>query len=286
MNAPTLSPQPPTAGAPTDPTADVTEVLPPPTTPPPTPPMSPPAGAPGPARRRSGGHIAALIIGCLLLLPGLGSLAGGTTALTAQAFATDDDGYFTASIDRVGSDGVAIVANDLWLNGDAEFDDPWFVEWLDVDVRLQATGAGPTDDVFIGIARSADVERYLADHAYDEIVDVERGTPILGDVPGDASNEAELAAPAAQDFWVASSAGSGEQQLEWSVRNGRWSVVAMNADSSPGVEVDVDGGVRSGLITPIGVGLVGGGLLVTAGAVTLIIIGARGRRRQDAPDPS
>ncbi len=277
MDAPTISPSGP-ATEPTDTLDERTDVLPPPTAPPPTPPAAPGEGpAPGPARRRSGGHIAALIIGCILLLPGLGSLAGGTTALTAQAFATDDDGYFTASIDRVDSDGVAVVANDLWLDGDAEFDDPWVVEWLDVDVRLRATGAGSTDDVFIGIARSADVERYLADSGYDEIVEIDRRSPVLVEVPGDL----EIAPPTSQDFWVASASGEGEQELEWSVRNGRWAVVAMNADGAPGVEVDVDGGVRSGLVTPIGVGLIIGGLLVTAGAVTLIIIGARGRRQSN-----
>lgn len=277
MDAPTL--------APTDPPRDTdadTGVLPPPTAPPPTPPTAPPFGegpTPGPARRRSGGHIAALIIGCVLLLPGLGGLAGGTTALTAQAFATDDDGYFTASVDRLSSDGVAIVASDLWLDGDADFDDPWVVEWLDVDVRLRATGAGPTDEVFVGIARTADVERYLAGIGYDELVEVRHGVPLMVEVPGDVSGELGVAAPTDEDFWVASTAGAGEQELEWSVRNGRWTIVAMNADGSPIVEVDVDAGVRSGLITPVGVAMIIGGLLVTAGAVVLIVVGARGRRQ-------
>jgi hypothetical protein len=55
-------------------------------------------------------------------------------------------------------------------------------------------------------------------------------------------------------------------------------VVIMNQDGSPDVAADVEVGVRSGAITPIGVVLiVFGGVTLIAGVV-LIVIGARGRR--------
>jgi hypothetical protein len=219
------------------------------------------------------------VTGALLLLPGVGILAGGSALAIGQAVATDDDGYFTYTLDRVESDGVAIATNDLWDEHAADEDWPWALDWVDLDVRLRVTGAAATDDVFVGIARTADVERWLDGVAHSEVVDIDHRAPEYRQVAGATT----LGSPLDEDFWVASASGSGEQEVTWAARGGRWSVVVANADGSPAVAADVQFGARSDAITPIAVTLIVlGGLTLTV-AIALIVIGVRGRRTPPRP---
>lgn len=263
-----------------------TSTLPPPSAPPTTPPAPPrvptptPPPRPTPPRReRTAAHVVAIVIGGLLLLPGLGLLAGGSAAVAGQAWATDD-GFFEASLDRVGSDGSAVATSDLWLDGHVEgtHDGPtWLLDVLDVEMRLGVVGAGPTDEVFVGIARSADVDRYLADVDHSRVVEIDHRTPRYVEMAGpDAADP-----PVDQDFWAVSASGGGEQELTWEARGGSWSVVVMNADGTAGVGADIDVGFRSGAITPIAVTMIVVGGLVIATAVVLIVVGVRGRRSVD-----
>ena len=248
---------------------------------PPQPQVTPPPSRPTSRRERTPGHIIAIVFGCLLLLPGMGLLAGGTTVAIGQAVATDSDGYFRFTLDRLDSDGVAVATTDLWLDdveGDAS---PWVFDFLDVDLRLRVQGAGDSDDIFVGIARSADVERYLDDAAYSEIVEVDNHAPRYEQVIGDGAVEP----PAEQNFWTASATGTGEQELDWQARGGRWSVVVMNADGSPGVAADVEVGARSGAVTPVAISLIVAGGIITLIAGSMIIVGARGRRRMPVEAP-
>jgi hypothetical protein len=239
----------------------------------------PPARSPrARTRTRNAGHIVAIIVGCLLLVPGLGMATGGAAAAIGQAVATDEDGYFRFTLDRVESTGVAIATTDLWLDdveGDAS---PWVFDFLDVDLRLRVDGAGASDEVFVGIARSADVEAYLADAAFSEVIRVDNRAPRYQQIDGERS----IDPPTDQDFWTVSASGSGEQQLDWEARGGRWSVVVMNADGAPAVAADVEVGARSGAVTPVAIGLLVIGGLVTAAALVLIVAGARGRRSDGA----
>ncbi|MEM8621390.1 MAG: hypothetical protein AAGF73_16890 [Actinomycetota bacterium] len=245
------------------------------------PPPLPPPAPPTPAGGRRGRHIAALIIGIVALIPGVGALAGGTTALVAQGVATDEDGYFVEVIDGIADPGVAIASDDLWVTLDGKGHDgdaPRILEWLDVDARLRVDAVGE-QEVFAGIARASDVERYLDGVEYGRIVELDKGAAQVINIAGSTA----IAAPAEQDFWVESTSGAGEQVLEWDVRPGRWAVVVMNADASPGVDVDVEAGLRSGAITPVAITLLIGGALVTAGAVAAIVFRARGDRRRRTP---
>lgn len=235
----------------------------------------PDAVEPGPpVSRRGGWHIAAIVVGALMLLPASGILTGGVALTVANEVATDD-GYFDGSLDRVESNGVAIAAVDLWEQAADDEDWPWVLDWLDLDIRLRVVGAGPTDDVFVGIARSADVERYLDDVEYSRVVDFDNSFPSYVEQTG----VAVIGAPGEQDFWVASSAGSGEQELTWEASGGNWSAVVMNADGSPDVAGDVEIGLRSGAITPIGVTMIVVGAVMLITSITLLVVGIRGRRR-------
>ncbi len=225
-------------------------------------------------RKRSAGHIVAIVIGCLTLLPGLGILTGGTALAIAQAAATDDDGYFRFTLDRVESDGVAIATTHLWLDDVDNEAGPWVFDWLDLDLRLRVEGAAATDDVFVGIARSADVQRYLSRIDHTEVTGLDNRTPEYRQIAGISTIES----PLDQDFWTVSTSGEGEQELTWDARGGRWSVVVMNADGSPDVSADIEVGARSDAVTPIAITLIVFGGLTTGLAIALIVIGLRGRR--------
>ncbi len=216
-----------------------------------------------------------------MIVPGLGLVMGGGAIALAQAVATDDDGYFHFTLDRIESDGVAIATTDMWL-GDVEGDaSPWVLDWLDLDLRLRVDGANTTDDVFVGIARTADVERYLeaADHTL--VIEVDNHTPLYREVDGTR----RVGSPLDQPFWTASASGPGEQELTWNARGGRWSVVVMNTDGSPLVAADVEIGARSGAVTPIAIALLVIGGIVTAAAIALIVVGGRGRRSPSSDQP-
>lgn len=236
-------------------------------------PSTPQSPSPGPAprpRRHSVGHVVAIVIGALALLPGLGLLTGGTALAIAQA--ASDDGYFTFTPDRVATDGVAVITDDAWL--DADDGGPWVLDWLDLDVRLRAEGADATDDVFVGIARTADVEAYLDGATYSVVDEIDGRDVRYREETGDA----EVTAPDELDIWVASASGTGEQELTWEARGGRWTVVVMNADASAELAADVEVGARSNAVTPIAVTLIVFGGLTVLGSVALIVVGARGRR--------
>ncbi len=244
----------------------------------PAPTPSAPASATRPPRRRGAGHIVSIVAGSLLLLPALGLVVGGGAVAIAQAVATDDDGYFNTTFESVESSGVAVTTTDLWFDG--EDATPWLLDWIDLDLRLQVDDAAPDGDVFVGIARSSDVERYLAGASHSNVTDIVDHTPRYRQVEGGAP----VAPPADQDFWVATASGTaddgtGGRRLDWHARGGRWSIVVMNADGSPGVDADVAFGARSDAVTPIAVTMLVVGGILTISAIVLIVMGARGRRR-------
>lgn len=235
------------------------------------------------------GRIVALVIGSLVALFGLVLLLGA--AVIGLALLVErDDGYFDITLDRIDSDSSAVATDDITFGSDPD-DLDWLLDALDVDVRLRATSADG-NEVFIGIARSAEVDAYLGGAEHDVVVEVDGDTPVLRRVEG----RGRLAPPDQQDFWQASASGPGTQLIEWEATGGRFEVLVMNADASAGVLVDVEVGLRAGVLTPIAIALLIFGLLFALGGTALIVFGGVGLRtppdvdrgeptRPDAPTP-
>ena len=222
-------------------------------------------------------RIVAIVIGSLLLLPGLGMFLGGGALGLAYAFGRDD-GYFEVSLDRVQSTTVAVTAEDLDLT--AEPGDPdWLLRALDVDIRLNVFRVDPDDELFVGIGPEADVDAYLAGAAHDEIQDLDGLSPDYRRRRGGD----EIEPPTEQDFWTASANGPGDPILLWEAQSGRWAFVLMNADGSPGVAADVDVGARSDFVLPLVVILLALGAVVIAGGVALIVTAVSRHRAEQPP---
>ena len=71
----------------------------------------------------------------------------------------------------------------------------------------------------------------------------------------------------------------GEQTLTWDAEFGRWTAVVMNADAGQGVDVEADAGLKLDWAIWPGLGALVVGLLMTAGAVVVILLIGRGASR-------
>jgi len=110
-----------------------------------------------------------LVIGILLALMGLPLLLGGLGLGWAVATQRDDDGFFSTPTEQLSTQTVALSSEVVNL-GKAGPNDWWADHHL-ATVRLSARSEGARA-VFIGIAPSADVARYLGSASYDEISDL------------------------------------------------------------------------------------------------------------------
>ena len=222
------------------------------------------------------GKIVLLVVGSVAALLALGLTLGGGVLIGIHATERDDTGYYATSTERFQTATYALTSEQLDLGADVRASD-WDALGS-VTVRIVAASAGG-GGVFVGVGRHDDVDRYLAASAHDEVTDVSFG-------PFEAryrhqSGEVRPAPPTAQPFWAASASGPGRQTLTWEVESGEWDVVIMNADAAPGVTVDVQVGARTGLLLPIGIGLLLAGLAVGAAAATALLVAMR----KPAPEP-
>jgi hypothetical protein len=208
------------------------------------------------------GKIALITIGSLAAMLAAALLTGSVWLFNAN---TDSVGYVVSGKHQVATDSYAFASKELDVNGD--------FDWLyDRGPKLRVRGESKKP-LFIGVARSDEVERYLAGVAHEQVTDLDLDTFAL--TSERRIGTSDPAAPAGQTFWAASVQGAGPQTLVWDGGYGQWSVVVMNADASPGVAAGLSFGAHIPHLTWIGIGgAIGGGLLAVA-AAGLIILGVR-----------
>ncbi len=222
------------------------------------------AGSPHPRPNWTAARVTGLVFTAIGGLIGLALLIGGIAVLAAYAFGRDDDGYFTSDRKELRSSGYAITSGDIDLGAD-EFD--WAPDDVLGKVRLQvASGNGKS--IFVGIGSDEDVHRYLAGVAHGELVDFDGRRPELEPHAGGRPR----APPGGRRFWVAKAEGTGEQAVAWDAEFGRWTAVVMNADGTRAVDVEADAGIRLGWVAWAGLGMLVIGLLMTAGAVIVVLL--------------
>jgi len=234
------------------------------------PPRVPPAPATAGPTRWTAGRIVALVMGALLAVCSVGLLGAGGTALWADLSRRDAAGYVTTDPHAFSTGGSALATETIELGNPG-------IEWLYSrvvlgEVRIRITPADPGSTVFVGIGPTADVQRYLAGASYTLISDYWGGTTEA--VAGGTAPSV----PAEEGFWVASATGSGPQTLTWDPANGSWTVVVMNGDARPVVDVSADLGAEMPSLMGIAVGSLVLGAIVLIGGV-LLIVGAIRRAR-------
>jgi len=249
-----------------------------PPAPPAGPPGAPPATTETAVRGWSAGPISVLVIGTIVVLAGLGMVAAGGAMLWADQTQRDSQGYLSVT-DELETASYALVAEDIDFR--ATGPKALYPSSILDEARIEATSLSG-GSVFVGIGRSADVDRYLQGTGYAVVDDAWDSS--LSRHPGGPP----ATAPTEQGFWVASSAGNGSQSLTWDVREGQWTAVVMRADARAGVAVRAGVGARIPSLPWIGAGVLGAGalFLVFGGGLIVGAITRASRRRPPAPAAS
>lgn len=221
----------------------------------------------------TGGRVATLVLGTLLVLVALVLLGAGGTGLWAD-LTQREAGYVTTGEHQFSTAGSALATESTHLGSPG-------VGWLYSPgllgkVRIRVTPVSDGLPLFVGIGRLSDVDRYLAgvnhtvisDFFGNKVKTVDGGTP--------------ASAPGTQHFWVASSSGTGPQTLKWNPHGGSWTVVVMNANAKPGLGVRADLGARFPAALWIAIGLSIAGAVFLAGGALLVVGALRGRHTGEA----
>jgi hypothetical protein len=224
-----------------------------------------------------------MIAGAVTSLLALTALVVGGVTLWLDA-KKDDQGFISTRTHSFDTRTAALASENLDVNLDG-------AEWLvnqdhygKLRLKVESRDGKP---VFVGVARTSDVTRYLHGVAHSTVTDVEA-------FPFDASSRDHGGArratpPARSHIWAASSTGDGRQTLNWKVDDGNWSIVVMNADGSPGVHTGVSAGAKVAYLAAIGWSSVGIGVLLLAGAAGLFVLSSRPprpRASRPAADPA
>ena len=240
-----------------------------PASPPPGPPGVPvspaPSAPPGRPAERAGwtvGRVIALVAGSVLALASV-VLLGGSGAV-AWADHEQQGGYLSTGTATYSTRGYALASDPVRLHGG------WsWLGWLVGDVRIRVTATSPARAVFVAIAPTADVSRYLTGVSYATVT-------AFGDQ--DAAQHPGIAAPASPATavdWSMRAEGPGRQTLRWTARAGDWTVVVMNPDGSPGVAMRADMGVSAPALPWLATGLLVAGVMAGLLAAVLILIPVR-----------
>jgi hypothetical protein len=214
------------------------------------------------------GRIALVVTGALAALLASGLLLGGGLALYGEA-EKDRDGYLTTDAERfeAGTRALATENLDVDIGG---------IDTGDLGkVRLEAESRDGKD-LFVGIARTSDVERYLTGVPHTTVDDVEAGP--FDDFHADYTRHAGQGHPESPEhagIWAASNQGAGPQALDWEIEDGDWSVVVMNADGSLGVDADISAGADLPFLDELGWTALGSGAFALIAGIALMTLGIR-----------
>lgn len=203
-------------------------------------------------------RIVVVVATCALAVLAIVLLTGGGWALWKDRVDRDGSGFVSIGNNDLRTETHAIV-------GDLRGDGPgWFYGSSVLgDARVRATS--PSDHpLFVGIARKDDVARYLRGAGYATIDNFE--------VRSDTTHAggAVSSPPSTEQFWAASTEGTGQQTLRWTPRDGDWQIVFMNADAGSGVVVHGDASAKLPILPWLAVGLLAAGATAALSSAWLV----------------
>jgi hypothetical protein len=215
---------------------------------------------------RGVGRVLMIVLGSLGTLIAIVLLASGVGLVWADTTQRDDDGYFTSRAENLSTSSYALTHEGFELRDTPD----WIVDRLGT-VRLHAT-AVDNSPLFVGIAPEADLDRYLAGVAHEEIDRLEHDAPYSIETRLRAGG-APASTPVRQTIWAASATGPGAQTVSWEVADGNWAFLVMNADGSRAVAADIELGVDVEWLLELGLALVAGGVFVGLASAAMISFG-------------
>jgi hypothetical protein len=153
-------------------------------------------------------------------------------------------------------------------------------------LRLSAAPIQGTAGVFVGIARAADVDRYLAGVATERVTDLNVDPYSITGIRH--SGRLTAAPPAAQRFWVAQASSTRTAaEINWKIRDGQYRLVVMNTNGHSGFASTSAIGLTIPNITIYAIaGLLLGLLMAGGGTALLIRATPQPRTSANAPSPT
>ena len=215
------------------------------------------------------GRIALVVTGAVAALVSTALIVGGIAALWGDS-QKDSDGYLTTKSQQFESSGRALATDNLDVDlGDAD----WLADSDDlgrIEITAQSRDHRP---LFVGLARTSDVEEYLAGVPHSTVTDVDV-SPFEADYERHGGNRHPVS-PEHAGIWEASSPGRGEQSIDGEIEAGDWAIVVMNADGSLGVDADISAGANVPFLDELGWSAVGSGAFALILSVGLIALAVR-----------
>jgi hypothetical protein len=201
-----------------------------------------------------------IVIGSILALIGaLIALAGGTTLALFGS-----DGELETGTNRVATPTSALVSEVAKLEDTSDAGKVLG----DLNIRINTQ----PDDVFVGVGRARDVDRYLQGAPIDRVRDFDVDPFRLKTTRRDGSATPEP--PGDQSFWVAQTKNG---TMSWKLQDGDYRFVIMKSDGRRNVVTDASFAIAVPHISTIAlIVLIVGGLMFVGG-MTLVLLGARRR---------
>jgi hypothetical protein len=218
----------------------------------------------------SAGKVIMAIIGAILGLVAAALVTAGVVLLWAHGTQRNTDGFYEARTVSLATDTYALITGPIDLV--AARPTAWFPSSQLATLRFEAEPT-ETSSVFMGIGPEDEVVSYLEGVGLAEVL---RTSPFTEEVAyRTVEGDAPPGPPGEQDFWVASAEGEGTQTVTWDLESGEWTGVIMNVDGSAGVSADFNAGARVGILLPIAIGLVVGGIVLGVLAIVMLVLAIR-----------
>ena len=224
-----------------------------------------------PQQTGGGGRVLLLVLGSIAAIFALLTLAGGCALVAIDQTQRDDDGFIMSPSEDFSSPTYAIVSESAELDTDGA---EWALDAFLGTVRVRSESERP---VFVGIAREADVARYLGDVERDVVSDLEDEPRYEREDGG-----APAGPPGDETFWAAKASGTGSRRSSGTPEDGDWQLVLMSEDASRGVSSELAIGAELDSVLWIGVALIAVGALLALAAALAITAGIRRGRRAPA----
>lgn len=222
-----------------------------------------------------------LVFGMLFILGAFLALLAGGAMVWASQFRKDAEGFHVTESMEMKSDSYAITSQAIEIDRGASK----ALYWLGMDtIKVEVESGMSSLPLFVGIAESQDVRGYLRDVEHEEVTDIEV-------FPSEfkhrlVAGSAQPQPLGSQRFWLQKAEGTGPQRIEFDLEEGEYTIVAMNADASPGVNVEVIFGIKaSGVLLALGIIFILIGLAALAAGLVMVIFGARSRPQRIPPPP-
>jgi hypothetical protein len=218
-----------------------------------------------------------IVVGIVLLVIAVPVVIAGTVLLALFG----SGGDLRSGPHQVTAPGRALISSVAEIKDSSDAREFLGNTRLEIEGTARSAGHG----VFVGVAPAADVDRYLAGADVDVVqnFDLAPFTLTTDRRPGTAAP----AAPGAQGFWVArAEATTGVAALTWTVRDGDYRVVVMNADASTGIDVDGTFGIVIPRAYALSMTVLVIGLVLLALGFALLLVGLLQRPRPIPPVPA